>query len=70
MVYYSERLISPDWSSNGLALFSTAEKLGWEGVVGKRLDQPYQFHKRAWLKVKVWQDSVFKIVGYAPGSGR
>jgi len=63
------------WSSDsGLWLFETAKAEGWEGVVGKRLDEPYMPHKRKWLKVKVWVgedgSEVFKVVGWDDGRGR
>jgi len=59
------------WSSDsGMWLLKTAEAEGWEGVVGKRLDEPYMPGKRAWVKAKVWHDGVFKVVGWDNGKGR
>ena len=70
LIYYSPTIIHPEWSSSGTALFDTAKRKGWEGIVGKRLDEPYQFGKRAWLKVKVWQEGVYKVTGFTPGKGK
>ena len=59
----------PEYSNDGLYLFRKAEELGWEGVVGKRLDEPYLPGRRAWVKVKVWHEGVFDCVGYTFGTG-
>ena len=56
--------------AGGVALFRAAVANGWEGVVGKRLDQPYMPGKRAWFKVKVWQEDVFGVSGWDDGKGR
>jgi bifunctional non-homologous end joining protein LigD len=70
LIYYSPTIIHPEWSRSGTSLFATAQRQGWEGVVGKRLDEPYQFGKRAWLKVKVWQEGVYLVSGFTQGKGK
>ncbi len=46
--------LSLDREGNGIALFGQAEKLGLEGIIGKRLDSPYLYGKRSyyWRKCK------------------
>jgi len=55
---------------DGVALFEKANELKWEGVVGKRLDEPYMPHRRNWVKVKRWLEGTFNCVGYTLGCGR
>ena len=55
---------------DGVALYQTAVSEKWEGVVGKRLDEPYLYGKRRWLKVKIWQEDIFTAYGYTPGRGK
>lgn len=57
-------------SDDGERLFEFAKERHWEGVVGKRLDEPYLFGKRRWVKVKVWLSGVFEAVGYTKGTGK
>ena len=40
-----------------------------EGVVGKRLDQRYIRDARGWMKVKLWQNDIFFVLGYTDGTG-
>lgn len=61
----------PEWSASGTELFGLAKAKGWEGVVGKRLDEPYMPGRRAWVKVKVWRKpGVFAVTGFTRGTGR
>ncbi len=55
---------------DGVALFERAKAEGWEGVVGKCLDDTYMPGRRAWVKVKVWQRGVFRVVGWDNGKGK
>jgi len=65
-----QQVVFPTESGSGTAMFECAKENGWEGVVGKDLSQPYLFGKRAWLKVKVWQEGVFMLCDPVPGLGR
>ena len=60
---------APESSKDGVALFERANREGWEGVVGKRLDEVYLPHRRNWVKVKRWLEDVFDVVGYTAGTG-
>lgn len=70
MVPQSDWLRFPEWGASGTGMFEEARRMGWEGVVGKDLSQPYLFGKRGWLKVKVWREGMFNIVGYDVGRGK
>jgi bifunctional non-homologous end joining protein LigD len=56
----------------GIAFFDEIEKLGLEGVVGKRLASPYRPGQRSpdWRKVKAVQRQDCVIVGWTPGKGK
>ncbi|HLF71602.1 MAG TPA: non-homologous end-joining DNA ligase [Dehalococcoidia bacterium] len=56
---------------DGPAVEKTARRLGFEGVVGKRSNSPYQggVRGRTWLKVKAVQEQEFVVGGYTPGEG-
>jgi len=56
--------------ASGVELFEKAKTYGWEGVVGKRLDEPYLPNRRAWVKVKRWLEGTFRVVGWCPGRGK
>ena len=43
---------TPETFDDGLALFDATLGLGLEGVVAKRLDEPYSPGERAWIKAK------------------
>ena len=72
------RLAGPAWQTppshegNGAAVRRTAEELGLEGVVAKRLDSPYRPGERsdAWRKVKVTNSQELVVGGWLPGKGR
>ena len=51
-------------------LLRGAKELGFEGVLAKRMDSPYEPGKRsgAWLKYKLNRSQEFVIGGYTPGS--
>jgi bifunctional non-homologous end joining protein LigD len=71
-------LSGPTWQTppatvgGGAAVLHTADELGLEGVVAKRLDSAYQPGRRsdAWRKVKTTQGQEFVVGGWLPGAGR
>jgi bifunctional non-homologous end joining protein LigD len=83
---YSERrallerleLAGPSWQTppvaqgDGATARATAEHLGLEGVVAKRLDSVYLSGRRsdAWRKVKVHRGQELVVGGWLPGNGR
>lgn len=62
--------IAPSYT-DGVALFEQMEEKRWEGVIGKDTATSYRPGKRGfgWIKVKVGQRAIFKVVGYTPGTG-
>jgi bifunctional non-homologous end joining protein LigD len=52
-------------------LYAAAIEQGFEGIVAKRLDSPYQAgeRSRAWLKLKQAKSAEFLIGGYTRGNG-
>jgi bifunctional non-homologous end joining protein LigD len=58
--------------TGGAAFFTAACRLGLEGVVAKRADDPYrQERTRSWLKVKCLKRQEFVVVGFTdPGGSR
>lgn len=61
-----------DSFDDGAALCEAVSQMGLEGVMAKRLESTYQSGKRSrdWLKIKPSSTERFRVVGYAPGSGR
>jgi bifunctional non-homologous end joining protein LigD len=60
-------------TEDGAKFFAAACKLGLEGIVAKRADDPYRERERtrSWLKVKCLQRQEFVIVGFTnPGGSR
>ena len=56
--------------SNGLTAYKTAERKGWEGLVGKDSSSPYiEGRSTKWLKVKIKQEEEFVIGGYTSPAG-
>ena len=55
----------------GSAAVDVAREKGWEGVIAKLRDSPYEVGQRstAWRKVKVRGESEFVIGGYTPPQG-
>ncbi|GAI98086.1 unnamed protein product [marine sediment metagenome] len=64
----SNVLLAP-YYSNGQQLFDMAKENEREGIIGKYLNAGYSEGKREWLKVKVWQEGDFLVVGYTEGTG-
>lgn len=56
---------------DGEALFAAALEHGFEGIVAKRKDSPYQpgRRSRAWVKVKALRTAEFVVGGYTKGKG-
>ncbi len=57
--------------SNAGALLSHVEKIGLEGLIGKRIDSPYEPGRRsgAWIKLKLHHAQEFVIGGYTEPVG-
>jgi bifunctional non-homologous end joining protein LigD len=58
-------------SANAEQLYAAAVNNGFEGIMAKRLDGPYQAGRRsrAWLKIKAARSAEFLIGGYTRGQG-
>ena len=55
---------------DGFKAHKTAQRKGWEGVVGKDPAAPYiEGRTKRWLKVKVHQEEEFVIAGYTTPAG-
>jgi bifunctional non-homologous end joining protein LigD len=56
---------------DGELLYDQATKLGFEGVVGKRVDSRYEDGRRSqsWVKLKQYRSEEFVIGGYTRGNG-
>jgi bifunctional non-homologous end joining protein LigD len=65
-----ELLLSRRLVQNGLTAYSIAKRKGFEGIVAKDTDAPYEEGRsRKWLKVKVHQEEEFVIGGFTAPSG-
>lgn len=65
-LHYSEHEIG-----HGEVAFKRAAKAGFEGIISKRVDAPYQSGlSRDWLKTKVVETEEFAVVGYTEGAGK
>lgn len=64
-------VLAPAFPHSGYALFEAACRLGFEGVVAKRLDGPYLPGRRSplWLKIRRRRELDCVIGGVAPGAG-
>ena len=60
-------LLTPD----GAKALEQSRGLGWEGVVAKKWDSPYQVGRRstAWVKEKYWRTQEVVIGGWRAGEG-
>jgi bifunctional non-homologous end joining protein LigD len=58
-------------SENAEQLYAASLSHGFEGIIAKRLDSPYQAGRRsrAWLKIKAARSGEFLIGGYTRGQG-
>jgi bifunctional non-homologous end joining protein LigD len=62
--------VSQQVSADGIEAFRKASHRGWEGVIGKDLQSPYESKRsRYWLKVKVHQRQEFVIGGFTKPEG-
>jgi bifunctional non-homologous end joining protein LigD len=63
--------VPPSYRGSGAEVQVESRRLGYEGVVAKRLDGLYRPGKRSrdWLKVKNSQSQEFIVVGWLPGEG-
>jgi len=62
--------LTPHRNRDGEALFQTACRKGWEGVVAKRAQSPYtSARSRDWLKFKCSAEQELVIGGYTPPRG-
>jgi bifunctional non-homologous end joining protein LigD len=61
----------PPTSDDGEAAFAISKNLGFEGVVAKRLDSPYESGRRSssWRKVKHQLGQEFVVGGWVSGQG-
>ncbi|MHC1623007.1 MAG: non-homologous end-joining DNA ligase [Candidatus Methanospirareceae archaeon] len=67
----SDRIVTSDYWTDGLALYDFVVKNGLEGIVAKRKDSRYEIGKRSrsWLKVKFTKTIDCVICGYTRGEG-
>ncbi len=58
-------------AGDGVAAYRAAVDLGFEGIVAKRADSPYEPGRRSanWVKVKARSSEEFVICGYVEGKG-
>jgi DNA ligase D-like protein (predicted ligase) len=65
LLFISRRL-----SPNGLTAYGIAKRKGFEGIVAKDSDSPYEERRsRKWLKVKVHREEEFVIGGFTAPAG-
>ena len=63
-------LVSRRLAKDGLTAYSIAKRKGFEGMVAKDIDAPYEERRsNKWLKVKVHQEDEFVIGGFTPPEG-
>jgi bifunctional non-homologous end joining protein LigD len=68
----SERVhIIPQFDCEGAVAYDVCVENGFEGIVAKRLNSPYECGRRSpyWTKVKAQQTGDFVIGGYSQGEG-
>ena len=65
VIRYSEH-----WIGGGRELFAKACEMGLEGIISKRVDDPYRSGRtRSWLKIKCSQSQEFVIGGFTDPAG-
>ncbi len=59
------------FEDDGMAAYEVCVENGFEGIVAKRLDAPYEPGRRSpyWIKVKAQQTDEFVVGGFTAGSG-
>jgi bifunctional non-homologous end joining protein LigD len=56
-------------AGRGIDMYASVEKLGLEGVVGKRVDSPYRAGRSSdWVKIRSMRVDDFAVVGWTPPS--
>ena len=62
----SNALRLSDVADDGEAMLREAHRHGWEGIIAKRADSPYEpgRRSRAWLKLKIEQRQEFVVGGF------
>ncbi len=62
-------LFSQAFEVTGATLFKAAADAALEGIVSKRMAEPYRSGRQTdWLKVKCVQDDTFVVIGYQPSA--
>jgi bifunctional non-homologous end joining protein LigD len=65
LIRYSEH-----WIGHGRELFAKACETGFEGIISKRIDDPYRSGRtRSWLKIKCSKSQEFVIGGFTDPAG-
>jgi bifunctional non-homologous end joining protein LigD len=72
------KLTGPSWQTplyekgGGTAMLAASKKAGLEGIVGKRLDSPYEPGRRSgtWVKIKNREGQELVIGGWLEGEGK
>ena len=59
-------MLTESVAGDGDAMVERAHRSGWEGVIAKRVDAPYEpgIRSRAWLKLKIEHRQEFVVGGY------
>ncbi|MCW3127687.1 MAG: dependent ligase [Bacteroidetes bacterium] len=65
-IFYSEHIVQ-----KGIRYYEQAMKKGWEGIMAKRADSPYQVDRRSkdWVKLKITQEEEAVIGGITAPQG-
>lgn len=59
--------LAPHWVERGREVYREIERLGFEGMIAKRLDAPYRGRREAsWRKIRSVRTADFAIVGTSP----
>lgn len=67
----SKVILLKHFEDNGRIAYEACVENGFEGIVAKRRESPYEVGRRSpyWVKVKAQKSSEFVIGGYSPGEG-
>jgi bifunctional non-homologous end joining protein LigD len=62
--------LAPHWEERGRDVYREIERLGFEGMVAKRIDAPYRGRRdAAWRKLRALRSADFAIIGMSPPRG-
>lgn len=62
--------LAPHWVARGTDVYREIERLGFEGMLAKRIDAPYRGRRdAAWRKIRASRTADFAIVGMSPQRG-